>query len=86
MRCVSPATSAGRRVWAFRTRRFPVAGTHRGGHLDAVALQDVQRIGAGAGVGTVGPLAITLTSSPGTSLMVSVTTRAGAQARPGARP
>jgi hypothetical protein len=30
--------------------------------------------------GTVGPLAMTEGSSPGTSLMVSVTTRAGAQA------
>jgi hypothetical protein len=30
--------------------------------------------------GTVGPLAMTDGSSPGTSLMVSVTTRAGAQA------
>ena len=30
--------------------------------------------------GTVGPLAMMLGSSPGTSLIVSVTTRAGAQA------
>jgi hypothetical protein len=36
--------------------------------------------------GTVGPLAMTDGSSPGTSLMVSVTTRAGAQAAARRRP
>ena len=75
--------SGGIRCWAvLGLRRLVVVllqarGDRRGG-LDAVAGDDRARIGeCASGSGTVGPEAITAGSSPGTSLIASVTTRAG---------
>jgi hypothetical protein len=77
--------SAHRRAWAFPARRL-AARAHGSGTPMLVAARMASASAQVLASGTVGPLAITEGSSPGTSLMVSVTTRAGAQAAPGARP
>ena len=64
-----------RRAWAFPARPAPAGPCARRGTLDAVALRGWRSASAQVvASGTVGPLAMTAGSSPGTSLMVSVTT------------
>ena len=67
-------------TWGSRKRRWPGLRAPRGrqGAGDSAGKMASVRLAQVLGSGTVGPLAMTAGSSPGTSLMSSDTTRAGA--------